>query len=299
MKSKKITFIYAYEKEEWSTPMALVREFESRGWEVGFVSIGSNRTRQYQDSALQLWVQQDLDCDIALFMDWGQFHSKWLDKELKPKTFWVQESGDDPQNFEKNFPKSSRFHVTLTPDHDSMLEYRERGINSHWWTHFADTRVQFPMEDIKPEFVGVTSRGRGGSDFLDRITEHSQGSFGNKNGMNSKEHTEFLNSGLMVVQNSRWGEITRRIFEGMACGKLVLTDRLNDSKRLHELFKEDNEIVFYDGIVDCINKMNYYTEHDEEREFIAKNGYNKVIYNDTQVQRVDFIIQQYEEWKKN
>ena len=37
--SKKITFIYAYEKEEWSTPMALVREFESRGWEVDFVSI--------------------------------------------------------------------------------------------------------------------------------------------------------------------------------------------------------------------------------------------------------------------
>ena len=33
--------------------------------------------------------------------------------------------------------------------------------------------------------------------------------------MGFNEHTEFLNSGLMVVQKSRWGEITRRIFEGM------------------------------------------------------------------------------------
>lgn len=296
--SKKITFIYAYEKEEWSTPMALVREFESRGWEIDFVSIGSNRTRQYDDSSLQLWIQQDLECDIALFMDWGRFDSKWLDKELKPNTFWIQESGDDPQNFERNFPKSSRFHITLTPDHDSMLEYRNRGVNSHWWTHFADTRVHFPIK-TEPEYVGVTSRGKGGSDFLDRITEHSQGSFGNQNGMNSKEHSEFLNKGLMVVQKSRWGEVTRRIFEGMACGKLVLTDRLNDSKKLHELFEDKKEIVFYDDIVDCINKMNYYVEHDSARQLIALRGYEKTLKYHTQKQRVDFIIEQYEKWKNN
>lgn len=293
----KFTAIYAYDGEEWSTPYSIVKEFESRGWETEIISIGSNRTRQYYDSSLQLSIQQDEPTDIIMLFDWGRFDSPWLDKSLKPNTFWVQESGDDPQNFEKNFPKASRFHVTLTPDHDSMLEYRNRGINSHWWTHFADTRVQFPMDDVKTEFVGVTSRGRGGSDFLDRITEHSQGSFGNQNGFNSKEHTKFLNSGLMVVQNSRWGEVTRRIFEGMACGKLVLTDRLEDSKKLQELFEDKKEIVFYDGIVDCINKMNYYVENQQERESIAWAGYEKTLQNHTQKNRVDFIIQQYEEFK--
>ena len=39
-----ITFIYAHENEEWSTPMALAKEFKSRDWEVDFVSIGSNKT---------------------------------------------------------------------------------------------------------------------------------------------------------------------------------------------------------------------------------------------------------------
>ena len=292
----KVTFIYAYENEEWSTPIALANEFKSRGWEVDFVSIGSNRTGQYHDRDLQLWIQQDLDCDVVLFMDWGRFDSQWLDKKLKPNTFWVQESGDDPQNFERNYPKSERFDITLSPDFESTTEYRKRNQDAHWWTHFADTRVQFPILS-EPEFVAVTTRGKGGSEFLDTLTDHGQGTIGNKNNMGPDEHTEFLNKGLMVVQKSRWGEITRRIFEGMACGKMVLCDRLDESKKLQELFVDGQDIVYYDDIFDCVEKMNYYRENEEERERIANNGFKKVLENHTQKQRVDFLIQKFEEWK--
>ena len=294
----KVTFIYAYENEEWSTPLSLAKEFESLGWEVDFVSIGSNRTGQYHDQQLQLWIQQDLDCDIALFMDWGRFDSQWLDKKLKPNTFWVQESGDDPQNFERNFPKSERFHITLSPDSDSTEEYKKRGRDAYWWTHFADTRVQFPIE-TKPEYVAVTTRGQGGSQFLDTITQHGGGTIGNQNGFGPKEHTQFLNKGKMVIQHSRWGEITRRLFEGMACGKMILCDRLEKSKKLDELFIDGEDIIYYDDIVDCINKMNKYSEDDIERNRIAQNGYKKVLENHTQKQRVEFIIEKYNEWKNS
>lgn len=291
----RITFIYAYENEEWSTPMALVREFESIGWTVDFVSIGSNRLQNWNDSEIIKWIESKPKTDIVLFMDWGRFDSSYLDKNLV-NAFWIQESGDDPQNFERNFPKSNRFHITLSPDWDSVENYKSKGIDSYFWTHFADTRVQFPIE-TKPEFVAVTTRGYGNSQFLDTITQHSGGSIGNTNNLNHREHTEFLNKGLMVIQNSRWGEITRRIFEGMACGKLVLCDRINESKKLNELFKEGDEIIFYDNIVDCINKINYYTENSRERERIAQNGYKKVLENHTQKQRVEFIIKKFEEWK--
>ena len=292
-----ITFIYAYENEEWSTPMALAKEFKSRGWTVKFVSIGSNRLMNWNDAKLNEWAESDPKSDIVLFMDWGRFDSPKLDKKTLPEAFWVQESGDDPQNFERNYPKAKKFDITLSPDADAVEEYKNRGINAHWWTHFADTRVQFPIQ-TKPEYVAVTTRGLGSSKFLDTLTEHGQGSIGNRNNLDYKEHTEFLNKGMMVVQNSRWGEITRRIFEGMACGKMILCDRLAESKRLHELFDEGEEIVFYDDIVDCINKINYYVEHPDEREEIAKNGYDVVLNHHTQKHRVDFIIKKWKEWQK-
>jgi hypothetical protein len=293
----KVTFIYAYENEEWSTPLALANQFKEIGWEVEFVSIGSNMLQNWNDSNIKTWIESNPQTDIVLFMDWGRFDSSLLDKNLVD-AFWVQESGDDPQNFERNYPKSNKFHITLSPDSDATEEYKKRGRDAYWWTHFADTKVQFPL-NIKEEFVGVTTRGRGNSQFLDTLTQHGEGTIGNQNGFGPKEHTEFLNKGLMIIQNSRWGEVTRRLFEGMACGKLVICDRLNKSKKLHELFIDGEDIIYYDDIVDCINKINYYQENIEERERIAKNGYNKVLQNHTQVQRVEFIIEKYKEWKSS
>jgi hypothetical protein len=290
----KITFIYAYEEGEiWSTPMALINEFQLRGWKTEIISIGSNRTGHYHDLKLQRWVELKPDSDIVMFMDWGRFDSPYLDKKLVPNAFWIQESGDDPQNWERNSPKANKFHYTITPDYDSYLKYKEIGINVEWITHFADTRIQYPM-NLQPEYVAVTTRGFGNSNFLDYLTTWGEGAIGNKNGMNGIEHTQFLNKGLMVIQNSRWGEITRRIFEAMACGKLVLTDRLNSSKKLDEILIEGEDIIYYNDMFDCIEKMNYYNEHEEERERIAHNGMKKVLENYTQIQVVDKLIKKYE-----
>lgn len=284
----KITFIFDYRGEEWSMPLAIKNEFQKRGWETDIVPILNG-----DDSQLQLWIQQDIPTDIVMFLDWGRFDSKWLDKSLKPNAFWIQESGDDPQNFERNYPKANRFHYTITPDKQSAIEYRNRGINVEWVNHFADTAVQFPL-NLEPQFTAVTTRGPGNSEFLDYLTRWGEGAIGNKNGLNAKQHTEFLNKGLMVIQNSRWQEITRRIFEAMACGKLVITDRLPESRGLDEVFIEGEEIILYNDMFDCIEKINYYTENEEEREKIAHNGMKKVLENYTQIQIVDKLIKIYE-----
>jgi hypothetical protein len=291
----KITFIYAYDGEEWSTPMAIVKEFQLRGWQTEIVSIGSNKTGSYHDLKLQRWLELNPKTDIVMFLDWGRFDSPYLDKKLLPNAFWIQESGDDPQNFERNSPKADRFHLTITPDKQCAEEYSKKGIDSLWIPHFADTAVQFPL-NIEPQYVAVTSRGYGNSEFLDYLTRWAEGGVGNKNGMDAKEHTEFLNSGLMVVQNSRWKEVTRRIFEGMACGKMVLTDKLPEETGLSEMFIEGEDIVYYNDMFDCIEKMNYYNENEEERERIAHNGMMKVLHNYTQVQVVDKLI---EKWKSS
>jgi len=284
----KITFIYDYKNgEQWSTPLALLNEFKERGWETQIIKTNN--------ADLKNWVDSKPQTDIVLFMDWGRFDSQYLNKDLVP-AFWIQESGDDPQNFERNSPKANRFHFTITPDKQCAEAYIKMGINSEWINHFADTAVQFPMNS-ESKYVAVTTRGIGNSTFLDYLTEWAEGSVGNRNGLNAQQHTEFLNSGLMVIQNSRWKEITRRIYEGMACGKLVITDRLSNETGLSEMFIDGEDIIYYDEMFDCIEKMNYYNENEEERERIAHNGMMKVLHNYTQIQVVDKLIAAYERSK--
>ena len=45
--------------------------------------------------------------------------------------------------------------------------------------------------------------------------------------------------------------------------------------------------------------MNEYSNNEKERSRIAQNGYDKVIENHTQVQRVDFIIEKFSEWNES
>lgn len=287
----KITFIYAYEPGEvWSTPMSIIDEFKDRGWETEIVSIGSNRTGTYHDRDLRAWVESKPKTDLVLFMDWGRFDSPYLNKDLVP-AIWIQESGDDPQNFNRNSPKAKKFHYTVTPDYPSYLQYKEMGVDAIWWTHFADTKIHYPIPEIQVEYLAVSSRGMGGSQFLDYLTQHSEGMIANRNGFAGDEHSKFLQTGLMVIQNSRWGEITRRVFEAMACGRMVITDRLDPSRKMDELFTDKIDIVYYNDMAECINLINYYAENHEERQKIADAGRQKVLQYHTQVSRVDQLLE--------
>lgn len=295
--NNKIHFIYAKGNEPWSTPHSLITEFESRGWEVKIINTLVNG--KLSDENLIDYVNNyDLHKpDIILYMDWGQFDSPFLDKSHFPDSICIMESGDDPQNFEKNFLKSSKFDGIFTPDLDSFREYISRDVkNVLWMTHWADTRIHYPIESDN-RFKAVSSRGQGGSQFLDNLELITEGSFVNRNGFMGLDHTKFLCMSPIVVQNSRWGEITRRIFEAMACKRLVITDHLHSSKGLDNyeisLFREDDEIVFYDSMEECISKINYYHTRPDLAAKIAENSYNKVIKYHTSKNRVDQILGMY------
>lgn len=290
----KITVIYAFPHNviEWSTPSSIYEEFKSRGWEVELVNIKDENDRLTENN-LKTFIDSDSNPDIVLFMDWGQFDSVYLDKKYKPKSFWIQESGDDPQRFFINHTLSHKFDYTFTPDYSSYLKYKELGRNVDWVTHFADTRIYKPY-DVPVEYVALSSRGQGHSDFLDTLANMSDGQIVNKRGFLGEDHGKFLCSGLMVIQNSRFQEITRRIFEGACCGRLVLTDRLPESTKIEELLVDKKHIVYYNDMADCIEKINYYAENVDEREQIAQAGREHILNNYTQIQIVDKLI---EKWK--
>lgn len=282
-----ICFVYEYGDESWSTPYSVMKEFSRLGWKVNRVHLSKS--------------PEDLlkgNYDIILIMDWkGIDIPDHVHDSIPESTYKIRENGDEPQNYHNHTKHCHKYNLLLTPDYQSHLLRESSGYNSLWWTHFADT-------DIHTEYLGFdrlpparSTRGPGGSQLLDTLSRVMPDKFINRNGLVGSEYGCFLNNGDITVQNSRWHEITRRVFEGMACNTMVLTDRLPVDTKIQDLFEEDVDIVYYDSVAECISKINYYLspQGSKDRIKIARNGYNKVLENHTQKQRVQQIINKWKE----
>lgn len=78
---------------------------------------------------------------------------------------------------------------------------------------------------------------------------------------------------LNISLRSIGSGIPLRCFDIMGCGGFLMTNYQAD---LFELFEPDKDFVFYRNYEDLLAKVDYYLTHDEEREAIARSGYEKV-----------------------
>ncbi len=284
-----IAFVYEFGQEVWSTPSSLMEEFKSRGHVVD---------RYYlSETGMMDFLASNKKYDLILSLDWKGLHLDRLSKN-KIDSVLIAELADCPQNLDRHRNKLGHFHAYLCPDYQSTETLKQQGHNAFWFNHFADSKIHHAFYSTPKDTFSQkirSTRGAGGSQFMDYLSQLMPNKFLNRNGLTGLEYGAFLNNGKIVLQNSRWGEITRRIFEGMACHRLVITDRLSEDTHISELFKEDLHIVYYDNMADCISKLNYYmsTEADNIREEIEIQGHMKVLENHTQVQRVHQILQIY------
>lgn len=78
-----------------------------------------------------------------------------------------------------------------------------------------------------------------------------------------------------------------RNFEVPCCGGFLLTEYGDNLKDYYEIGKE---IVCFDGIDDCVEKIKYYLSHDKERDEIAKAGYERTMRDHTYEKRFNEIF---------
>lgn len=85
----------------------------------------------------------------------------------------------------------------------------------------------------------------------------------------------FHNSKINLNITSRTIEsgIPQRVFDILACGGFCLT---NYQPEIAELFEDGVELVMYTDMEDLLQKAEYYLAHEEERQQIARAGYEKV-----------------------
>jgi len=68
------------------------------------------------------------------------------------------------------------------------------------------------------------------------------------------------------------GDLNMRIFEIMAAGGMVLTDRLAPQSSLSHLFREGEHLAAYGSIGELLEKIEHYLDHPEEAARIAAAG---------------------------
>ena len=77
-----------------------------------------------------------------------------------------------------------------------------------------------------------------------------------------------------------------RLFEIPATRSLQIADKCPQ-----DWFKDGDEIVLYKNNQDLLKKINYFIDNDEEREIIAKNGYEKLVKEHQYNHRVKKIFE--------
>jgi len=76
----------------------------------------------------------------------------------------------------------------------------------------------------------------------------------------------------------------------MLANRMVIADRPDKDTRIDLIFEEGKEIVYFDSLDDCIDKVNYYTNNELERLKIAQAGYSKVMKYHTATARVKSLL---------
>lgn len=78
-----------------------------------------------------------------------------------------------------------------------------------------------------------------------------------------------------------------RLYEATGSGALLITDY---KKNIDEIFKIGKEVIVYHDIEECAELINYYLDHEEERETIAHAGQERTLKEHNYYNRVQEII---------
>lgn len=81
---------------------------------------------------------------------------------------------------------------------------------------------------------------------------------------------------LNITSKTIESGIPLRVFDILSCGGFCMT---NYQPEVAEYFVDGEDLVMYSSMEDLVSKVAYYLEHDEEREQIARNGYEKLKMN--------------------
>ena len=180
---------------------------------------------------------------------------------------------------------------------EADIEYfKRKGVENVAWLPLAcspelhDVRAQPRTIDVS--FVGSLTKNTEASrlELLQRVKDRFPN---NCIGMQWPDQmAQTYAQSKIVVNAAIKSDVNMRVFEALASGALLITDEANG---LEDLFIDGKHLVIYHNDDDLLDLIEYFLEHDDERERIAAAGkalvYDRHTYDHRTKQLVRMVLE--------
>lgn len=171
---------------------------------------------------------------------------------------------------------------------------RATGSRHVYWLPLAcDPEVHYPVEMERPydiSFAGAASwavhqeRAR-----LLTLLAHDFSVLA-REGVHGDELCSTVSSGRLTFNHSAVQDLNMRIFEALAMGRPLLTNRASEANGLLDLFEDGKHLIAYDSDEDLVDKVRRYLDDESAREALARQGREEVLQRHTYSHRVEEIL---------
>jgi hypothetical protein len=244
--------------------------------------------------------------DLTKFGSWDlNFEADWGEDALqgvlpytpveipKPSAFW---HSDTHLGYDWRLGKARRTDFNFVAQKNDVEAFKRDGILNPIWMPHAVEPMAYPKQVCLKKydvcFIGhINSENRIAA--LDRLFAEFPNFFYGQRLF--EDAAEKYGESKIIFNISIKGDLNMRTFEGMATGSFMLTS-CNDE--VATVFEDGKHLVLYKDLDDMVEKVKYYLAHDDEREAIAKAGYEEVISKHTFRHRAEQILQATGLWER-
>lgn len=186
------------------------------------------------------------------------------------------------------------FDVVFIAQKDFVPSFQQMGHrNSHWLPLACDTEIHNVASKTRPYDVGFVGklgmRGTRRHEILSSVLPKYRTNDYLKY-YSPQDMALVYGQSKIVLNASTKGDVNMRVFEAMAAGALLITDRIGNG--LSELVEEGSQYIGYSTIAEAMEKIEYFLTQNAERERIARAGQQIVLEHHTYDRRWEFIRRQ-------
>jgi len=203
-----------------------------------------------------------------------------------PRVFWAVDShqflplqAEKARYFDLVFCAQKSAAPYLGP----KAEWLPVGASLHEVDHHLERSIEVGF--IGNIFPGLHERRR---QVIERLTLEIPG-FSHHCNVFFEDKARLTSSMKIMVNVSLSNDVNLRVFETLACGALLITDRLYDNG-LEELFEDGKHLVTFETEDELLAKIRYYLSHDAERTAIARAGQERVLSHFTQTHIIEHAL---------